>query len=105
MAMRGRHIPRGDTRIVYGVRCVWWDSIYEASGKTMPGGGVLPCCPHCGSVLMEVPSLKDWNRNVDEWEAAGHPGYRAMMDWARGKCFPSMTAMKASYDARPIEAA
>jgi len=54
---------------------------------------------------MEVPSLKDWNRNVDEWEAAGHPGYRAMMDWARGKCFPSMTAMKASYDARPIEAA
>lgn len=90
-----------DKRIAYGARCVWWDSIYKVAAKRVPGGSGhgLPCCPKCGGVLMEVPDEEKWTRGMDEYEADGHPGYRAMMEWGRGKCFPTMTALKAAYDA------
>ncbi|TAL28984.1 MAG: hypothetical protein EPN98_21315 [Phenylobacterium sp.] len=90
---------RPDRRIVYGANCVWWDSIDKVAAKPTPSGRGLPCCPHCGSVLMEVPSIEHWNRNMDRYEADGHPGYRAMMEWSRGKCFPTMTALRAAHEA------
>jgi hypothetical protein len=91
-----------DERIAYGARCAWWDSIHNVGVKHIPGSGGpgLPCCPHCGSVLMEVPSIENWNQNMDKYEADGHPGYRAMMEWSRGKCFPTMTALRSAYEAR-----
>lgn len=88
-----------DTRIVYGARCAWWDSINKI-GKTAPDlrGHSLPCCPFCGSVLFEMSSMKEWNAGVERYEAAGHPGYGKMITWARGKCFPNMTAMNKAYE-------
>ena len=35
-----------------------------------------------------------------EYEADGHPGYRAMLEWARGKCFKNLAALEAAYRAR-----
>jgi hypothetical protein len=87
-----------DDRIVYGARCQWWDSIDKVA--TMPGGG-LPICPHCGSVLYETTPAKWW-REVDAYEADGNPGYRQMIEWARGKCFPTFGALTAAYT-RPRE--
>lgn len=36
----------------YAVSCCWWTSFPEDMGAN-PGG--LPCCPHCGSVLLQGP--------------------------------------------------
>lgn len=70
-----------DTRIVYGARCGWWDSI----DKVGVDGG-LPCCPHCKGLLFEMDSPKTWWAGVDRYEAAGHQGYHAFVEWIRGKC-------------------
>lgn len=81
-----------DGRIVYGARCSWWDSISKVGRRVN-----LPCCPHCGNVLFEMPSEADWWAGVDHYEAAGHPGYRRMMEWARGKCFQNFATMQAAF--------
>jgi len=82
-----------DTRIVYGARCFWWDSI-DKVGLTPPMVGErtgkaiqLPCCPHCSSVLMEVPDEASWWRGVDDHEQKAHAGYREFIKWSRGKRF------------------
>lgn len=91
-------MSRRDTRIVYGVGCTWWDDIYKI-GKT-PGPISLPCCPHCRGLLLEMPTIDDWYKGIPKFEAAGHPGYGKMMDWARGKCFPNMDVLKKAYTAQ-----
>jgi hypothetical protein len=89
-----------DDRIVYGIHCVWWDGI-EKVGHTPPNrdGISIPCCPHCGSVLYELPSPKEWWDGVDKYEADGHPGYRDFISWLKGKCYPGRNAAKAAYEA------
>lgn len=60
----------------YSVNCCWWTSFPEDLGntakflpgkleitsqsgdKTMVDFNGLPCCPHCGSVLMQAPLEK-----------------------------------------------
>lgn len=71
--------------IVNGARCTWWDSIDKAS--FLPGG--LPCCPKCRGVLFETPSIEVWQKNVDDYNEHS-PGYRGLIAWLRGKCFPTM---------------
>lgn len=61
---------------MYSVGCCWWTSfpddfgdtsnfmrgplkIHNAAGVSEVTFGGLPCCPHCGSVLMQAP-LKDF---------------------------------------------
>ncbi len=92
-----------DTRIVYGFRCVWWDGI-EQVGK-MKGGdgplGSLPCCPHCGSPLMQMDSPAQWWDGVAKHEVNGHPGYRAFIEWLKGKCYPTIQAAAEAYNAKP----
>lgn len=84
-----------DKRIVFGAGCMWWDSIDEVA--TRPDGAHLPCCPHCGGVLFEVENEEIWFRNVDTHERRHNPGYRAMIEWARGKCFKTFDAMEMAY--------
>jgi len=89
-----------DTRIAYGTSCSWWDGIHQV-GHTKPRNGMtLPCCPHCGSVLFEMPNEESWFAAVDRHEASGHPSYRAMIEWYRGKCFPTHEAMQKAYAER-----
>lgn len=89
-----RRTSIADPRIVYGARCVWWDSIGQA--RTTPSG--LPCCPHCGSVLFEVESEPVWWTNVDAYaERTGDADYRAFMVWLRGKCFPSIDVARLEF--------
>lgn len=109
-----------DTRIVYGTRCLWWDSI-DKVGTTPPfrrgrlypdpnggplryisdGSGPLspgfPCCPHCKGLLMESPDLDDWMNSARRHEANGNPGYVAFVEWLRGQCFKSMPEAKAAF--------
>lgn len=84
-----------DTRIVYGATCRWWDSIDKASSTD---GSGLPCCPICGGVLFEVPTAEAWWRDVDDFEADGHPGYRELLEFTRGKCYKSMDAATAAWE-------
>lgn len=85
-----------DQRIAYGATCSWWDSITEVAAT--PSG--LPCCPHCGGVLFEVEDEAQWWAGVERYEENGHPGYRGMIEWARGKCFggPPLEAMSRAYE-------
>lgn len=84
-----------DTRIVWGVGCCWWDSVDKAS-KNISG---LPCCPHCGSMLMEVPSPIVWWTNVDDYaKKANDRDYREFMKWLRGKCFRSIVTARAEFE-------
>jgi len=83
-----------DDRIVYGaVNCVWWDEIANAGSK--PGG--LPCCPHCGCVLMEMPRSQ-WDESVKRYEDSGHPNYSEFVVWLKGKCFPSISKAMEEYE-------
>lgn len=87
-----------DQRIVYGARCMWWDSIDKVAVKGgVPGG--LPVCPHCGRSLFETTDEATWWSGVSKYEADGHPGYRVMIEWSRGKCFPDRLALEAAYRA------
>lgn len=77
-------VTQKDTRIVYGSVCSWWDNIYKVTKtNTVPS---IPCCPHCGGPLFEMPDLTTWYSAVEEY-ARDHPGYREFIDWLRGKCF------------------
>lgn len=93
------HQLRKDTRIAYGARCVWWDSIQNVGTITARNGATLPCCPHCRGMLFEMPNEQEWFAGVDKYEGAGHPGYRAFAEWMRGKCFPDINAAKRAYEA------
>lgn len=81
-------------RVVYGARCTWWGLISEASAK--PSG--LPCCPHCGGVLFEVPSETEWWAGVDQAERDGRAGYRAFIEWLRGRCCATFDIAHATYE-------
>lgn len=88
-----------DARIVYGARCTWWDSISQVATV---GPYRIPCCPHCSSPLFEVDDEAEWFRQVDKFEREKpQPGYRAVIEWARGKCFQGASAMFAAFEARP----
>lgn len=41
---------------MYGVGCCWWTSFPEDLGAIPISH--LPCCPHCGSVLLQAPLEK-----------------------------------------------
>jgi hypothetical protein len=91
----------GDTRIVYGANCCWWDSIDKCSTKPASATGPgLPCCPHCGSVLFEQPDEATWFAGVDAYaEQLGDTQYRAFIEWLRGKCFRRVADARAAFDA------
>lgn len=84
-------------KITSGARCTWWDTIDKTGRVATPSGHSLPCCPHCSGVLLEVPNEEAWFEGVDRYEAAGNPGYRALTEWARGKCFPTYGDLRAAY--------
>jgi hypothetical protein len=79
-------------KIVYGVNCVWWDTI----DKCVTRENNLPCCPHCKSVLFEASSEEEWYKKIDNWEET-HPGYKKFMDWLKGKCFKTRGIAEEQY--------
>lgn len=84
-----------DTRIVYGARCTWWDSIKNVS--TTESG--LPVCPHCGSPLFETDNPEKWWSLVDKFaELQGWPEYREMIEWSAGRCFTNFNDLKVAYE-------
>lgn len=88
-----------DGRIVYGVCCTWWDTIDKAGKRHFPNGTFPSCptCPHCSSPLFELASEADWWKSVDEHDAKW-PGYRAFIEWTRGKCFKEHMQARAAWE-------
>lgn len=44
---------------VYSTGCAWWTSFPDDLGKTPKIRKYsLPCCPHCGALLMQAPLEK-----------------------------------------------
>jgi len=84
--------------VVYGVNCMWWDDIENAS--TNPN--CLPCCPHCGSILCEQYKTT-WEKQVNEYELNDNPGHKNFIAWLKGKCFKSIhEATNAYYKATGV---
>lgn len=84
-----------DARIAYGARCTWWGSIHEVS--TLPSG--IPCCPSCRGVLMEMPDLETWERNVEKHaEKSGDREYPAFIRWLRGRCLPNVRQAREQFE-------
>ena len=84
-----------DGRIVYGARCLWWESIDKVATK--PSG--LPCCPWCGGVLLEVDSEAEWWAGARRHEAEKEPGYVAFLEWLRGRCYSTINDARRAYAA------
>lgn len=98
-----------DTRYVFGMTCTWHGSIQDASycfaSATIESAdpdaveetpAMLPCCPHCGSMLMEVASEEEWKASVQR-DCRSHPEYAAMIFWAKGKCYPDADTLQNAY--------
>jgi hypothetical protein len=85
-----------DERFCYGANCTWFGPISEVGTK---GPHRLPCCPRCSGMLFEMPHEREWWAGADKYEADGHPGYRAMLEWQRDqkKCFRRMVDLTAAY--------
>jgi len=90
--------PRVSDLVAYGSRCAWWDD-KQRVGSRRVGAHALPCCPHCSGVLLET-TWESWTKGVEEHaEQSGDGAYPAFIEWLRGKCFPSLRAARAAYDA------
>lgn len=50
-------------------------------------------------MLFEMDNEGQWFSGADRYEASGHPGYRKMLEWSRGKCFPNLGALETAYRA------
>lgn len=94
----GAALPARLAMIVYGSRCAWWDSIDKCS--SLPSG--LPCCPHCRCPLFQIEE-RHWLEGARQYEAAGHSGYVALLNWSRGKCFPSFQAAQTALEREQSE--
>jgi hypothetical protein len=76
--------------VVYGVNCVWWDTMDK-----LPQISGLLKCPHCASVLWMM-DRSDWDKAVAAQDVLNH-GYKKMIEWSRGKCFPSFSELREGY--------
>lgn len=87
-----------DSRIAYGVRCTWWDTI-DKTAKFQPKGKDygIPVCPFCKGTLYETPNLEAWQEKMDRAEANGHEGYKEFAMWCQGKCFPGLDSAREAY--------
>lgn len=76
---------RRDERIAYGAGCTWWGTIYQIGTATL-GGLPMPCCPHCGGMLYEMPRLQDWMDDARAYaEQQGDPLYPAFIEWNQNR--------------------
>lgn len=86
-----------DTRFVYGANCAWFGPIQAIGRRQVDKYLNIPCCPYCGGMLFEMPTAKDWWKEVDKFEAANHPGYRKFIEWMADKHFFSFGEAEAAY--------
>lgn len=89
-----------DTRIVYGVGCTFWGSIYDIELN-----GALPACPHCGGLLFEMQTEAAWLKLVDGYAASiNDSGYGAFVLWNKGQVCVAMNKEnpEASYAQRRL---
>lgn len=94
-----------DSRYVYGF-CTWHDSVHKAgntgpqkfiiNGREIQSAG-LPCCPFCGSMLMQVGHKKIFFRGAEEHNKK-YPGYLDYITWNQGRCFPNFDVSIAAYN-------
>ena len=85
------------TDVFYGL-CTFWTDDWNLMRTTR---SQIPRCPKCGAVGFEMDK-REWWRLIEEHEAKGHPGYKAMMTWARGKCFPNFSSLESAWRAQEV---
>jgi hypothetical protein len=96
---------RTDRRYVYSAGCTFHGPIYDIGTKTPRDGSNhrLPCCPSCGSMLFEMETQEQWDRQIQEFAKKEDPAYPAFMAWfgALRPCRPVRN--QADFDARRAE--
>lgn len=86
-----------DKRIVYGLRCTWWEHISQVVLRAR-----LPACPYCGGLLREMPSEQDWwnavHRHVERTDDREYPD---VIEWLRGRqCYRTLEEARDAFEAR-----
>lgn len=113
-----------DTRYCYGASCTWCGPIEEVGStekhprwahnrvgkpdRLSASDYGLPCCPHCGGMLFEMQSAKQWWKGVDDFAAGRyengkpHPYYADMWRWQRTQktCFAKIEALRDAYEVK-----
>lgn len=81
--MNDNGVSAQDTRYVYSAKCSWNGPIQNIGIKNG-----LPCCPHCGSMLFELPDRTTWDLSVAAYNAR-YPGYTEYIEWlaSNGNCW------------------
>ena len=74
----------------YSISCCWWTSFAEDLGHTEPAQTIrngkpigklnsLPCCPNCGSLLLQAPLLKFLKAAEENPGHYGEKGLNALL--------------------------
>ncbi len=88
-------MSRKDTRYVYGVGCLWHESIHKVAKHPTAG---LPCCPHCKGMLLELPNEEAFWTPIKKYaEDYNNPEYIELWKWLKGKCFKTYEEACAAY--------
>lgn len=87
----GEPLLEADDRIVYGIRCTWWDSIdkigFKPAAKRDEDQTPKPCCARCGGPIAVLP-LYNWQQAMIKAENL-HAGYAEFLSWCRSRCYRS----------------
>jgi len=90
-----------DTRIVYGAKCLWWDSI-DKVGKLPfndPDAPGIPCCPVCKGPLFEASDEEQWFKDAAEFGKQNNDiHYVNYLKFMRGKCRKDVMASRVEFD-------
>ncbi len=76
------------------------------SGKTQfkfgGDGSGLPCCPHCGSMLMQIDN-NEWWAGAVKTEKSGRHNYVAFLRWTekQPRCWPDNAQAALAYNMAP----
>lgn len=81
--------------VVYGAQCSWIGALADAGAIPMEHGDSMPCCPHCQGPLFEI-SRAQWDSTLAERDART-PGYRDLIAWMWGRCYPSFSIAQSAY--------
>ena len=77
-------------------KCGYWTDDWTKLALVGPG---IPVCPVCGCVGMQT-TAGQWDRDVSEFEANGHPHYRSYVASRKERCLERASGgWKASYEA------
>lgn len=86
---------------VWSTSCSWHGPIENVGSLPSVSGCSIPCCPHCGSVLLQDDEGKWWEGALIH-EQQGHTNYEKFLRWTmeQKRCWPTLKDAGKAYTAQ-----